>query len=96
MKRPKKFDVRKKLKFQNGVMVPTSKIEKEAVKMGRSIHNEIKNDSNFPQKATTDSGKHFLISQNSSSTSMQLSSLVSPKRKSAGVSSGFPLQNKLA
>ena len=42
VKRPKKFDVRKKLKFQNGVLVPTSKVEKEAVRMGRSVHNEIR------------------------------------------------------
>ena len=34
MKRPKKYDVRKKLQFYNGVMVPTSKTEKEAVNLG--------------------------------------------------------------
>ena len=78
------------MKFQNGVLVPTSKVEKEAVKMGRSVHNEIRSDFNTAQKAT-ESGKHYLISQNSSSTSMPLASLASPKRKSAGVSSGFPL-----
>ena len=41
MKRPKKFDVRKKLQFQNGVMVPSSKTEKEAVKLGRQIAKDI-------------------------------------------------------
>ena len=68
MKRPKKFDVRKKLTFQNGVMVPTSKIEREAVKMGRQVMKEMSKDlkmsygkSGTPRK-TTELGKHFLIS----------------------------------
>ena len=35
MKRSKKIEVRKMLKFENGVMVPTTNIEKEAVKKGQ-------------------------------------------------------------
>jgi len=41
LKRPKKIDVYKMLKFHNGIMVPSTKTEKEAVRMGREVDHDV-------------------------------------------------------
>ena len=105
MKRPKKFDVRKKLQFQNGVMVPSSKTEKEAVKLGRQIAKDIDKvnmvaglDHQHIMESNKTNNNNKLAGLAHSSISMPVgaaAALASPKRTAPTATpvmkSGFPL-----